>query len=465
MLAWRTSMARKEALERTLGPTPRALSRKLRQPRERSIRASDGQALRATLGRVRYRRGRGERIRRLATYGAAALGLLFALMAALLTRETDEREAVALPDRSHRQIPVGLAGVQNQVLRSRRYVYAIRFVLDRPTRVWRFYSGFKLDGLDVTGSDETGYASGTGGRIRARLVHVDRLGRPDLSRVIGGETVGAARRYRRVVADFRLPRGTGLLYFNLRGVRLQAGRLYAMTYQNVARNPADDWFSTNSPTIKASEAGPNGRNTLDPDTRGAVAGLDPREAVAWSTDNGRSWVWGRRVGEGRLRGTYAGDRRGDGGTRLPWYGWQSSAAESPKSNQPYYAYDEQGSFIVAFANAPRAVELTEAGGYAPVGKRVGVVTVRNTRTGQLARTGPLGSGLEVGRLDQPVSIAAGDTYTVANTGTVFKAEGDSFITGIFGVGETTHGFPFRTAGHEADRAELFALPHPYFRPP
>jgi hypothetical protein len=363
--------------------------------------------------------------------------------------------------KSHRHIPIGVSGVQNQVFRSSRYVYAIRFVVDRRTRVWRFQSGFRLDGTDRVGGS-AGYADGSGGRIRARLVRVDKKGRPDLSRVLASETVGAVDRYLESVA--LTGTRTMMLHFNMGGVRLKPGRMYAMTYQNVSRHPVQDWFSTNSPVVKASEAGPNGRNTLDPRTPGAIAGLDPREALAWSTNGGRKWVWGRRVGEGFMRGSYPGSRTDDGGVRLPWYGWQPKRTGRARSNQPYYAYKASGRYTLTLANAPRAVRLTEAGGYAPVGASVGTVTVRNLRTQEEGRTEYLGRGIAVGRLSPPVRVKRGDSYSITNSGTVFKAEGDVFIARSFGVGNLGGRFPFVTEDYGSDRAELFALPHPFFRP-
>jgi hypothetical protein len=57
-------------------------------------------------------------------------------------------------------------------------------------------------------------------------------------------------------------------------------------------------------------------------------------------------------------------------------------------------------------------------------------------------------------------VDAGQSYTISNTGTVAKAEGDAFIRTVFGVGSGD--WPYSTAGHGYDRAELFALPHPWF---
>jgi hypothetical protein len=229
-----------------------------------------------------------------------------------------------------------------------------------------------------------------------------------------------------------------------------------VTYQNVDPSPSSNWFSENSPTVKESVAGPNGVNNTDPNAPGAIAGLDPREAVCWSQDGGSSWVWGRQVGEGDTPGAYGGSASGDDGTRLPWYGWQSSPTSSPESNQPYYAYEERGSYTLRVNSVPEAVTLREAGAYAPVGASAGVLTVRNLSTGEVGRTGALGSGLVRGTLDNPVAVQAGQSYEISNTGTVMKAEGDSFIRTTFGIGGAR--WPYSTAGNEKDMAQLYARP-------
>ena len=383
--------------------------------------------------------------------------------AALLSLALTAGSAAARPQTTalgHRAIPVGVANVNNQSFTSGRLVYAIRFVLDQDTRIHRFLSGFSLEGTDRMGG-RPHYAHGNGGTIWARLVQVDRRGRPDLDHVIASERVNPVKRYFQTLAAYRIsPYRTAFLHFNMGGVRLRHGRMYAMTYANASRKPWENWFSTNSPVVKASEAGPNGRNTLNPDAPGAIMGLDPREAVGWSVNRGRHWVWGRRVGEGRARFSYGGSVTNDNGARLPWYAWQSRPGSRPRSNQPYYGYRESGSFTLVLSRAPRAVTLTEAGGYAPVRRSVGSVTVTNLRTGATGTTAPLGSGIVKGRLSPPVPVAAGDSYTISNTGTVFKAEGDYFLERILGLGRGH--YPFSTVGFGLDRAELFALPHPFY---
>ena len=209
-----------------------------------------------------------------------------------------------------------------------------------------------------------------------------------------------------------------------------------MVYQNVDSNPRENFVSINSPVTSVQAAGPNGRNTLDPDAHGAIAGLDPREVVAWSLDGGDSWGWGREVGAGPIPGDYT--MSGDDAVKLPWYSWQEPGSGAMHSNQPYYAYHESGRYTVKLRSAPQATTLTEAGGYGPEGKAVGVVTVRNLRTGAVGHTSHLGNGMVKGALDPPVVVGRGDSYEISNSGTVAKAEGDLFLQkmGLIGRGET-----------------------------
>jgi hypothetical protein len=86
--------------------------------------------------------------------------------------------------------------------------------------------------------------------------------------------------------------------------------------------------------------------------------------------------------------------------------------------------------------------------------------VTNTRTGESGRTISLGSGIRRAPLDRPVTVEPGDTYEITNSGTAYRAEADMFIQGVFGVGGGA--YPFTTEGYGPDRAELFALPHPFY---
>jgi hypothetical protein len=365
------------------------------------------------------------------------------------------------PASAARDIPVAGAGVNDQNLKNANWRYAIRFVVDEDTSMYRFMSGFKALGANgVFASQGTGtYGRGDGGLVRAQLVTVKADGTPNMANVLGNETVTAQQRYAETKSQYGVTGVTQFWHFNMGGVQLKRDTMYAMVYSNASSDPANNYFSTNSPTMKESEVGPNGRNNLDPNAPGAVGGLDAREAVAWSTDAGSSWVWGRLVGQGY----YVGSATSDDGTRLPWYAWQQSAAARPQANQPYYQYFTRCTGCkLLLTGSPRAVTLTQAGGYAPVGSNVGVVTVRNLRTWQTGRTGSLGSGVKRGPLDTPVRIEVGDSYEVSTSGTVYKNPADGFIQSVMRVG--TAAFPFTTPGFGNDRAELFATPHPWFAP-
>jgi hypothetical protein len=404
-----------------------------------------------------------------------------------------------------REIPIGLYNVndaQGHDSLAKSRLYAIRFVLDKPKTIYRFFSGFKLDGvytdgggaaapaeirskcLDkrvgpcpeanasyqappeslpkgwATGEAKVGYAHGDGGVILARLVGMKEDGTPDLSSVIAEEEFNPVDRYNEIKSAYKISGKSGMLYANFGGASLEANAPYFVVYTNNAVKPEFNYVSFNSPVTNASVAGPNGTNTLNPDAAGAIAGLDPREAVAWSLNGGTSWGWGHKVGEGALFGDYTGS--GDSDVKLPWYGWQTSSLAALESNQPYYAYTEAGEYTLSVTNGPRAATVTEAGGYAPEGSTVGAVTV--TAKAGSAKTGVLGSGLQKGVLSAPVQISPGETFTISNVDPsserrVAKAEGDAFLQqlGLVGAGK-----PYSTAENGYDRAELFVSPHPLF---
>ena len=399
----------------------------------------------------------------------------------------------AAPVAAKRSIPVGIYNVNNSALtQGPSRIYAMRFVLDRPAHIFRMYSGMNWEGTYVDelnqmapveirsgalnkgypsppppanlpagwtpGTGRLHYAHGNGGTIRARLVTMRPDGTPDMSNVLAEETYPALKRYKEIKSNFGFSGRAGMTYSNFGGVSIPADIPHFLIYQNVNPNPRENFVSLNSPVVAEAAAGPNGRNTLDRNAPGAIAGLDPREAVAWSLDGGISWGWGRQVGGGPVPGDYT--MSGDDAVRLPWYAWQEQSGAPLQSNQPYYAYTASGSYTLRVKSAPVTTKLTEAGGYAPVGASVGVVTVRNVRTGQVGKTASLGTGLVKGGLSPAVDVAVGDTYEISNSGTVTKAEGDVFLQkmGLIGPSKT----PYETVGQEYDRAELFALPHPWF---
>jgi hypothetical protein len=372
----------------------------------------------------------------------------------------------APPAQAARDIPVAAANINDQNLKNANWRYGLRFVLDEDTRVHRFFVGFKALGAGGVFADQGsgGYGKGDAGVMNAQLVRVRGDGTPDLARVLAQETVTAQERYRQIKADYGITTVSGQIYFEFGGVRLRADTMYAVVIRNVHRDPARNFFSINSPTMKESEVGPNGYNNLDPGKPGAVGGLDPREAVTWSTDAGTSWVWGRLVGQGY----YTGSATSDDGARLPFYGWTSAPGNvKPSSNQPYDNYWQTcNGCTLTLHRPPRTVTLRKAGGYAPVGSRVGIVTVRNLRTGRVGRTASLGTGLVRGALRPRVRVEKGDTYSITVSGTVYKNPADNFMRVLFRIGDPNGPHPFTTdTANAADRAQVFATPHPWFEEP
>lgn len=395
------------------------------------------------------------RRRSVRTLGLLALALVVAVAAGL---------AVVQPASAARDIPVASANLNDQSLKNANWRYGVRFVLDDDTNLHRFFTGFKALGAGGVFADQGSgaYGKGDAGVMNGQLVTVKADGTPNMGNVLAQETVTAQQRYTQIKSNYGISTISGQIYFDFGGVALQRSTMYAVVVRNIAGDPANNFFSINSPTMKESEAGPNGYNNLDPSKPGAVGGLDPREAATWSTDNGTSWVWGRLVGQGY----YTGSSSTDDGTRLPFYGWTGAAGNiKPHSNQPYANYWQNCTgCTLTLRNAPRAVTLTQAGGYAAVGSNVGVVTVRNLRTGQTGRTASIGSGLERSALSPQVRIGVGDTYTITTSGTVYKNPADNFMRALFRIGDPNGPYPFTTnTSNAADRAQVFATPHPWFQ--
>jgi hypothetical protein len=365
---------------------------------------------------------------------------------------------------------VGIGGVENNPIRAAGHLLGERIVLDRPTRMRWFITGFNLEGVHTgpgggeappdirssswlkprqpspaaspgawsPGSGRTGYANGDGGTIWFRLVTARPDGTPDLARVVAEERINAVAAYRRTQAEFGT-RLTQLIGFEV-GRTVAAGE-YVAVFANAAANPDVDYFSHNFPTFDG--ASPNTRNERDPRAPGALGGLDPRETIMWSTSGGRSWVFGSLVGDGEPYGYYpARENR-----RVPWYGWQEAPGQKARYQQPFNQYGAPVRRPVLRLRAPRALRLTRAGGWG-AGAGVGVVTV--TAGGRRARTRPLGTGLSAGRLSRPLAVRAGEEYTITASGAVPLARADGYVDATFGA------LPWSTDGAGNDRAQLFA---------
>ena len=172
-------------------------------------------------------------------------------------------------------VPVGMANTNDQNLRNSHWLYAIRFVLDRDTTMYRFFSQMKAKGAnwDEHGGTRCTVAGrgllrgGRWWRINARLVRIKADGTPDLGSVLAQETIDPRTRYFETKAAYGVSAISLFWYYNMGGASLKANTPYAMVYRNVHADPVHNFSSTNSLTVKESEAGPNGRNNLDPTRR------------------------------------------------------------------------------------------------------------------------------------------------------------------------------------------------------
>lgn len=274
---------------------------------------------------------------------------------------------------------------------------------------------------------------------------------------------------------------TGVV-FGMKSPVAGAANTYYMRNLKVGMLVANNYFSVNCPTTARDAGGPHNQNSRSKFTVGAIAGLDPREACAWSVDSGSNWVWGEycggdttgqglpadRVG-GHMSGCYNGtDVDPDEAVRMPWFGWQpTNSSGAIEGIQPYTNYLEHGTGLtLTCRRAGRAVTLTKAGGFAPAGANLGTITVTNISTGVTGSVNlsSAGDGIAEGTLSTPVPVAAGETYTIASTGDVYVEQADSFQQTIFGLGGGD--FPFSTnGGYGNDRAALYATPWPYFAAP
>jgi hypothetical protein len=145
--------------------------------------------------------------------------------------------------------------------------------------------------------------------------------------------------------------------------------------------------------------------------------LDPREHVAWSVDGGATWQYGSNNGQYR---SYLNDRdTAHPATRMPQYGFRLTNGTNVGA-QPYYAYSTDCvNCTVTYANARYARTFTVLGGFTASGTDVGMLTMTNTSTGARASCTPTqGFGFRTCMLPTPVSVAVGESYTVASTGSV-----------------------------------------------
>ncbi len=310
-------------------------------------------------------------------------------------------------------IAVGIENVNDSPLKAAGSRALLRFVPDATLSIERVYFGFKLRGASCWDSGNAGYGGGDGGTLHASLVNIDAAtGLPTTE--IASETVNGCVRHNEAAAI--VGQDPVMVWVNAKAV-LEGGKLYALIISNSHQDPAGNFFSFNMPLADTELAAPHAHNELDKNAKGGILGLDPREHVAWSTDSGATWQYGSSNGQYK---SYMNDHdTAHPATRMPQYGFQLTGGKM-LGVQPYYAYSTDcTNCAVTYANARYARMFSELGGFTASGTNVGTLTLTNTTTNAKASCTPVaGYGFRKCTLVQAVSVAVGQSYTVASTGSV-----------------------------------------------
>jgi len=308
---------------------------------------------------------------------------------------------------------VGIENVNDSPLKAAGYRALLRFVPDANISIDRMYFGFKLRGASCWDSGNAGYGAGDGGTLHASLVNIDPgTGLPTTE--ITSETVNGCDRHNEAAAI--VGQDPVMVWVNTPAT-LEGGKLYGLIVSNTSQDPAGNFFSFNMPLADTELAGPHAHNELNKNAAGGILGLDPREHVAWSTNGGTSWNYGSANGQYK---SYMNDHdTAHPATRMPQYGFRLTGGKM-LGVQPYYAYSTDCTGCsTTYANARYAREFSELGGFTASGTNVGTLTITNDTTGMKASCTPTtGYGFRKCTLSQALSVAVGQTYTVACTGSV-----------------------------------------------
>lgn len=133
------------------------------------------------------------------------------------------------------------------------------------------------------------------------------------------------------------------------------GREYGVIFRNVDPNPEENWASVNFLYSATGIVGANGRNERNPGALDNVYGLDPRELVGYSVDQGTTWQ-------------LPGGPYGPSGGRAFLPTFIQEFGDGTRAGQPYYyATTANGSrkMVYASASEPRTITSIGAHTFAP----------------------------------------------------------------------------------------------------
>jgi hypothetical protein len=278
-------------------------------------------------------------------------------------------------------------GSANVPLFSSRRVVMVRWVARRSGRVNLLYLRVRTAGATACSDDPgVGYGGGSGGSWVVATTRVLPDGRPDA---------------RTPLATARLVPCTDKSYDSIAvplNINVKSGHEYATLIRNGDSNPGHNFSSVNFLYARHGVAGPNGRNDRNPSIAQRFYGLDPREAVGFSTNGGRSW---------RIPGGPYGTS--GGAVFIPTF--LEVYADGRAGGQPYYSSTPLAGLATMSFRVKRTGSMQGVGAYTS-GPGAAPVVVR---VNGLFRGIALlhGSGFISASLPSSISLHAGDTITLS----------------------------------------------------
>ena len=273
----------------------------------------------------------------------------------------------------------------------------VRWVARSTGTLTALHLRIQADGATCRQSGKTEYGAGDGGSWAVTTHAVLADGRPDQRTALASQEFRPCNGPAAIV-DVR--QGIVRLPMNIDVVK---GTEYATVIRNTDPDPSLNYTSPNFLFTGTGLVGANARNERSSDAPDAYYGLDPRELVGYSLDDGRTWAL-----PGGPYGTPPGNRN-----FLPTYLQEYS--DGRITGQPYYYAPppSTATHTMVFQAEPRRWTVRALGAYVSrPSKGTLTLTVDGRRR---ARVAVAGAGMLRKPID-PVTIPIGKTVKVSSEG-------------------------------------------------
>jgi hypothetical protein len=300
-------------------------------------------------------------------------------------------------------------------------------------------SGCRLNG-------KTGYGLGNGGSWQVTTHPVLPDGRPDEATTLSSGRFRPCEASPGVV-DVR----QGIVRVAMQ-LPVERGQEFATVIRNADPDPAHNYTSANFLYTSSGIIGANGRNERDPKAPDAYYGLDPRELVGYTQDNGQNW-------------SLPGGPYGNPGGRnfLPTY--LQEYADGRITGQPYYYATTATTSprTVLYMNGRKPWTVRELGAFTPTqgrGTLTLVVDGRPVRTVTVEGSGMLRATVP------PTTINPGQTAGVTATGLALQdIVADTAWGRLAGMERPTAPRQLHVGANFSRVAPVYPLPRPPLPPP